>query len=188
MSRCDPVPWTASWSRCVLWEPRPSDGAVIATSPWLSGHSVRGIEYTMPMASAQVKSCLLLAGALAERITKIEEPTPSRDHTERLLAAQGAEVSVDGTRITVRGGAQLRSRASPPQQSPQEERRRGLARDRPAAVQVVVLLLRGAKHRHADAGGVTQSRRGNPPPARAPKRGVRRRSRIRARSSRALPG
>src|SRR5439155_10153228 len=67
-----------------------------------------GIDYTMPMASAQVKSCLLLAGALAHGVTHIEEPTPSRDHTERLLSAQGAAVSVDGSRITVRGEAQLR--------------------------------------------------------------------------------
>ena len=46
----------------------------------------------MPVASAQVKSCLLFAGLLADGETRIVEPLPSRDHTERMLAAAGAEV------------------------------------------------------------------------------------------------
>jgi 3-phosphoshikimate 1-carboxyvinyltransferase len=55
----------------------------------------------MPVASAQVKSCLLLAGLLAEGITRVTEPYWTRDHTERLLAAAGAEIRRDGSTIMV---------------------------------------------------------------------------------------
>jgi 3-phosphoshikimate 1-carboxyvinyltransferase len=60
-----------------------------------------GIEYELPVASAQVKSCLLLAGLLAAGETRVIEPAPSRDHTERMLAAAGAEVSRDGEAVLV---------------------------------------------------------------------------------------
>jgi 3-phosphoshikimate 1-carboxyvinyltransferase len=73
------------------------------------GGALRGIDYRLPMASAQVKSCLLLAGALADGETHIHEPAASRDHTERLLAAQGADIEVDGLDIVVRGGRALRA-------------------------------------------------------------------------------
>ena len=56
------------------------------------GATLTGIEYELPVASAQVKSCVLLAGLCTEATTVIE-PTPSRDHTERMLAAAGAPVS-----------------------------------------------------------------------------------------------
>ena len=62
---------------------------------------LRGIEYVLPVASAQIKSCVLLAGLLAEGETTVVEPEPSRDHTERLLAAAGAGVRREGDRITV---------------------------------------------------------------------------------------
>src|SRR5579875_2700943 len=52
----------------------------------VEGAPLRGISYRLPVASAQVKSCLLLAGLLAEGPTTVEEPLPTRDHTERLLA------------------------------------------------------------------------------------------------------
>jgi 3-phosphoshikimate 1-carboxyvinyltransferase len=65
------------------------------------GTQLRGIDYEMPVASAQVKSCLLLAGLLAEGTTTIREPFWTRDHTERLLASAGAEIRRDGGRITV---------------------------------------------------------------------------------------
>jgi 3-phosphoshikimate 1-carboxyvinyltransferase len=65
------------------------------------GAALRGIDYAMPIASAQVKSCLLLAGLLAEGATTIREPFWTRDHTERLLAASGAEIRRDGGRITI---------------------------------------------------------------------------------------
>jgi 3-phosphoshikimate 1-carboxyvinyltransferase len=65
------------------------------------GGPLRGTEYTLPVASAQVKSCVLLAGLLAEGTTTVIEPEPSRDHTERLLARAGAGISREGPRIRV---------------------------------------------------------------------------------------
>jgi 3-phosphoshikimate 1-carboxyvinyltransferase len=59
----------------------------------VEGAALRGIDYELPVASAQVKSCLLLAGLLAAGGTRIVEPSPSRDHSERMLAAAGAEVT-----------------------------------------------------------------------------------------------
>jgi 3-phosphoshikimate 1-carboxyvinyltransferase len=55
----------------------------------------------MPVASAQVKSCLLLAGMYADGPTTIVEPGPARDHTERMLQAMGADLTVDANRITI---------------------------------------------------------------------------------------
>ena len=60
-----------------------------------------GIEYIMPMASAQVKSAVMLAALYADSPTTIEEPLISRDHTERMLSLFGADVKVDGLRVTV---------------------------------------------------------------------------------------
>ena len=65
------------------------------------GSALTGINYEMPVASAQVKSCLLLAGLLAEGETTIHEPYWTRDHTERMLAAAGADIRRDGGRVTV---------------------------------------------------------------------------------------
>jgi 3-phosphoshikimate 1-carboxyvinyltransferase len=66
-------------------------------------HRLRGMEYELPVASAQVKSCVLLAGLFAEGETTVVEPVPARDHTERMLDLPIAEQ--DGTRrITARGG------------------------------------------------------------------------------------
>ncbi len=71
----------------------------------LSGAQLRGIEYRMPVASAQVKSCLLLAGLLAEGETVVIEQRPTRDHTERMLRAAGARVATtdQGTSVTIHG-------------------------------------------------------------------------------------
>ena len=68
---------------------------------------LRGIEYETPVASAQVKSCLLFAGLLAEGPTTVVESHPSRDHTERMLAAAGAEVEREGLTVTVRPAERL---------------------------------------------------------------------------------
>ncbi|WP_028061066.1 3-phosphoshikimate 1-carboxyvinyltransferase [Candidatus Solirubrobacter pratensis] len=65
------------------------------------GGPLRGTEYELPVASAQVKSCVLLAGLLAEGTTTVVEPEPSRDHTERLLARAGVQISRAGGRISV---------------------------------------------------------------------------------------
>lgn len=62
----------------------------------IRGVPLRGIEYELPVASAQVKSCLLFAGLLAEGETRVVEPLPTRDHTERMLAAAGADVRREG--------------------------------------------------------------------------------------------
>ncbi|MGA2090289.1 MAG: 3-phosphoshikimate 1-carboxyvinyltransferase [Endomicrobiales bacterium] len=69
---------------------------------------IHPISYSSPVASAQVKSCILFAGLRATGVTAVEEPVRSRDHTERMLAACGADISVDGTRVSVRGPARLR--------------------------------------------------------------------------------
>jgi len=67
----------------------------------VAGAPLRGIEYELPVASAQVKSCVLLAGLLAAGRTTVVEPQPSRDHTERMLAAAGVRVERSGPRVTV---------------------------------------------------------------------------------------
>jgi 3-phosphoshikimate 1-carboxyvinyltransferase len=67
----------------------------------VAGSPLSGIEYELPVASAQVKSCVLLAGLLAAGSTTVVEPKPSRDHTERMLAAAGASIARDGDRVTV---------------------------------------------------------------------------------------
>lgn len=68
---------------------------------------LKGIHYDLPMASAQVKSGLLLAGLWADGETSITEPEPTRDHTERMLRAFGYEVKTEGNRISLQGGGKL---------------------------------------------------------------------------------
>lgn len=67
----------------------------------IEGGKLHGIRYRLPVASAQVKSAILLAGLFAEGETVIEEPAPSRDHTERMLRAMGAAVKTEGRVITI---------------------------------------------------------------------------------------
>jgi 3-phosphoshikimate 1-carboxyvinyltransferase len=74
----------------------------------IEGGRLRGIEWEMPVASAQVKTAILLAGLQAEGRTTVLEPTRSRDHTERLLAACGAPIRVDRNLVSVTGGSRLR--------------------------------------------------------------------------------
>lgn len=69
----------------------------------IKGRKLRGKDYLMPVASAQVKSCLILAGLYATGITTIIEPRKSRDHTERMLKAMGAGIEVEGITIRVSG-------------------------------------------------------------------------------------
>ncbi len=68
---------------------------------------LNGIEYELPVASAQVKSCLLFAGLLADGETRIVEPLPSRDHSERMLVAAGAEIERGKGIVIVRRAARL---------------------------------------------------------------------------------
>jgi 3-phosphoshikimate 1-carboxyvinyltransferase len=65
------------------------------------GHRLRGVDHTLNVASAQVKSALLLAGLYAEGRTAVTEPAVTRDHTERMLRAFGIEVTVEGARVSV---------------------------------------------------------------------------------------
>jgi 3-phosphoshikimate 1-carboxyvinyltransferase len=69
--------------------------------------NLRGIDYAMPIASAQVKSALLLAGLYARGRTCVTEPAPTRDHTERMLAAFGYPVERSGSTACVSGGGRL---------------------------------------------------------------------------------
>jgi len=69
---------------------------------------LRGIEYKAPIASAQVKSAILLAGLYADGRTAVVEPIRTRDHTELMLGAMGAAISVDGLRVEVQRAEQLR--------------------------------------------------------------------------------
>ncbi len=71
------------------------------------GKVLKGIHYPMPVASAQVKSSLLLAGLYAEGETCVTEPAPTRDHTERMLRGFGYSVTRAGDRICLRGGGKL---------------------------------------------------------------------------------
>lgn len=89
-------------------------GAVIDTAvegrPPLTiegGHLLTGMHYDMPMASAQVKSCLLLAGLYASGETSVTEPAPTRDHTERMLKGFGYPIEVDGATVRVKPNGKL---------------------------------------------------------------------------------
>ncbi|EKF73482.1 bifunctional cyclohexadienyl dehydrogenase/ 3-phosphoshikimate 1-carboxyvinyltransferase [Alcanivorax hongdengensis A-11-3] len=71
------------------------------------GQSLKGIHYDLPMASAQVKSAVLLAGLYADGETSVTEPAPTRDHTERMLGGFGYSVRRDGATSAVTGGGTL---------------------------------------------------------------------------------
>ena len=75
----------------------------------IKGTALQGIAYDMPVASAQVKTCLLMAGLLAEGETILTEPSKSRDHTERMLELFSARLLVKGNRYTITGGQQLKA-------------------------------------------------------------------------------
>ena len=68
----------------------------------IRGGAIKGIEYTLPVASAQVKSCIMLAALSADGDTVIRQPALSRDHTERMIAAMGASVEADGLDLVLR--------------------------------------------------------------------------------------
>lgn len=73
----------------------------------ISGTKLHGMDYQMQVASAQVKTAVLLAGLYAEGETIVRETEKSRDHTELMLKAMGAKLDVDGTNITLNPGAEL---------------------------------------------------------------------------------
>jgi 3-phosphoshikimate 1-carboxyvinyltransferase len=75
----------------------------------IQGQSLRPIHYQSPIASAQVKSCILLAGLMTDGQTTVTEPALSRDHSERMLQAFGAKLTIDPEThsVTIFGGAKL---------------------------------------------------------------------------------
>ena len=95
-------------------DPLISMGAVIDSEPGgraplriRGGHSLSAIDYSLPMASAQVKSCVLLAGLYADGTTIVREPAPTRDHSERMLRSFGVDVDTVNGAIRVQGGQTL---------------------------------------------------------------------------------
>ncbi|MFC5714233.1 3-phosphoshikimate 1-carboxyvinyltransferase [Thalassorhabdus alkalitolerans] len=77
----------------------------------IRGGETKGIHWVSKVASAQVKSCILLAGLQSEGKTTVEEPSLSRDHTERMLEAFGVEVTRDNMTVSVEGGQALKGRS-----------------------------------------------------------------------------
>jgi 3-phosphoshikimate 1-carboxyvinyltransferase len=96
-------------------EPLTRMGAVVETRPdgrpplTVRGARLRGIDISLEIPSAQVKSAIMLAGLQAEGRTTVREPAPTRDHTERALAAFGARVERAGTAVALDGGQLLRA-------------------------------------------------------------------------------
>lgn len=72
-----------------------------------AGNTLKGIHYDLPVASAQVKSCVLLAGLYAEGETSVTEPAPTRDHTERMLRGFGYDVITNGNTMSLKGRGKL---------------------------------------------------------------------------------
>ncbi|CAI8854278.1 3-phosphoshikimate 1-carboxyvinyltransferase [Brevibacillus sp. IT-7CA2] len=77
----------------------------------IRGGDLQGMAYQSPVASAQVKSAIMLAGLQAKGVTSVTEPHLSRDHTERMLQAFGVQVVRDGLTVSVEGGQKLKGRA-----------------------------------------------------------------------------
>ena len=96
----------------VVYLAAPSAAFVTGTTLEVTGGALQGIDYHVPMASAQVATCTLLAGLSAAGATRVTLPGPARDHTERMLPAFGVPLEVHplasgGRRVTVIGGARL---------------------------------------------------------------------------------
>jgi len=77
----------------------------------INGGEVKPISYRMPVPSAQVKSAILFAGLYADGATIVEEAFKSRDHTERMLKYFGAEIKVDGLKVSVSGNRELSAKS-----------------------------------------------------------------------------
>jgi len=72
------------------------------------GAALQGIDYALPMASAQVKSAVLLAALYAQGMSNVTEPAPTRDHTERMLGGFGVHIASEAGRVSLAGGQRLR--------------------------------------------------------------------------------
>ncbi len=77
----------------------------------IKGGRVRPIKYRLPVASAQVKSCVLFAGLYADGMTEVSEPVRSRDHTERMLKYFGADINLGSSGVSVNGGRELTAKS-----------------------------------------------------------------------------
>ncbi|MCX8102868.1 MAG: 3-phosphoshikimate 1-carboxyvinyltransferase [Candidatus Bipolaricaulota bacterium] len=75
------------------------------------GQKLRGIRYELPIASSQVKSALLLAGLHAKGVTTVSEPSPTRDHSERMLRYLGISLEISNGAVSVQGGARPKAKA-----------------------------------------------------------------------------
>jgi len=98
--------------RCMGAKATTSDGCAPLA---IHGRELHGYDHTLPVASAQVKSAILLAGLYAQGPTTVRQPGPARDHTERMLAAMGADVAVEGLTVTLTPPP---LRSAPPHLSP----------------------------------------------------------------------
>ncbi|NOY67804.1 MAG: 3-phosphoshikimate 1-carboxyvinyltransferase [Gammaproteobacteria bacterium] len=87
------------------------NGTQNGTSPITisADQTLKGIDYTLPVASAQIKSCILLAGLYADGKTCVTEPAPTRDHTERMLQGFGYSVHRKGSTVCLRGKGKLQA-------------------------------------------------------------------------------
>lgn len=75
----------------------------------IHGGKLKAIKYKSKIASAQVKSCILLAGLYADGVTSVSEPEKSRDHTERMLKIFGSRLNAQGSRVRIKGPVELKS-------------------------------------------------------------------------------
>jgi 3-phosphoshikimate 1-carboxyvinyltransferase len=128
-------------------EPLRAMGARIVTSDGrppvrVEGGGLTAIEWTLPVASAQVKSAVLLAGLRARGTTRIGEPLASRDHTERLLAHMGVSIRSGGGTVVLAGGQRLRAAEIPLPGDPSSA----------AFLAVAALIVPGSEVRLRDVG------------------------------------
>lgn len=128
-------------------EPLRAMGAGIDTSGGrppvrVAGAVLAAVDWTLPVASAQVKSAILLAGLRARGITRVREPLPSRDHTERLLAHMGVRLTCGDGGIALAGGQRLRAAEIPLPGDPSSA----------AFLVVAALLVEGSTIRIRDVG------------------------------------
>ena len=87
---------------------RITSGAGVYPPLTIQGRNLKPIDYKSPVASAQVKSAILLAGLYCSGITTVSEPDKSRDHTERMLKASGADINIKNLEVSIRGGVNLK--------------------------------------------------------------------------------
>lgn len=94
-------------------QPLRAMGAAIATAQGMppvhigGGRALAAIDYVLPVPSAQVKSAILLAGLAADGVTRVTEPVPTRDHTERMLTGFGVQLQREGATVGIAGGQRL---------------------------------------------------------------------------------